>query len=311
MTATRPSSELVQLRHQICHAFRRAAPSFEERSVIAPLAAEELIDRLAVVRKTPARILDIGAGTGRTTRQIAQRYPDAEIIAVDVCSAMFEQWPRARRTLSSLFGLGRHHSGPHRVVADAANLPLADASMDFVVSNLALPCCDPERFMAEVARVLTPGGVVMFTTVGPDTLRELAQAWESAGEAARLTPFPDMHDLGDIMLKAGLADPVVDMDMLTITHRHLVDLWADLRGTGSRCLRLDRTVTLTGRGTFRRVQEALDAQRDDAGLLRTTVELVHGHAFAPEAPAARIDGSGGRTEKSALKVHFQPQKQTD
>lgn len=314
MTASNLSTQLIELRNEVRRAFAGAAPTFDERAVVARVAGDELMERLAVVRRQPARILDIGAGTGRMTRALAERYPNAEVIAVDLSAEMLAQWPQKQSVLSqlSISKLFRsRRRAPTPVIADAANLPFDDASMDFVVSNLVLPCCDPRSFMAEVKRVLAPGGVVMFTTVGPDTLIELAQAWTVAGQDARLTPFADMHDLGDIMLKAGFADPVVDMEMLTLTHRHLTDLWADLRATGSRCLRLDRTRTLTGRGTFERFKTALEQGRDDAGLLRTSIELIHGHAFAPEAPAAPRDGSGGRSEKTALKVHFQPQKQTD
>jgi|GEM_PF-3598084 len=243
MPALREATRLKEVRT----AFARAAEDFGERGVVAQRAADELLDRLQVIRRQPDVILDIGAGTGRMTRALSQSYPQADIIALDASPHMLHQWPSTGSAVSRLnnggslwtrlFSAGSrtravaNGSAPRRVLGDATRLPLADSSVDFVVSNLALTCCDPEQFMIEVARVLTPGGVVMFTTLGPDTLKELSQAWGQVGGIARVTPFVDMHDLGDIMVRAGLADPVVDMEMLTLTHRHVPDLWADYAGS--------------------------------------------------------------------------------
>lgn len=288
-------------RFELARAFARAAPEFESRGVVAALAGDEMLDRLNVVSRDPDVIIDLGAGTGRLTRGLAQRYAKADIYAVDLCPQMFAQWPGSTSSWWSSL-LNRHRPAqPHRILADAAALPFADGAADLVIANLALPFCDPRRVMPELRRVLAEDGLMMFTTVGPDTFKELALAWHAAGAGNRVSSFVDMHDLGDLMIGAGFADPVMDMDMLTLTHRQLPDLWADLRAAGSRNLRPDRPTGLTGPRQFCLFKQALQASCDPQGLIHTTVELVYGHAWA--ASTRRQVRSG--PENGPLKVVFQ------
>lgn len=139
----------------------------------------------------------------------------------------------------------------------------------------------------------------MFSTFGPDTLTELDAAWRAIGEPDRVLPFMDMHDLGDVMLGAGLADPVVDMEMVTLTYTTVESLWHDLRRMGSRNVRQDRPRGLIGRTRMQALSEAILANRDDDGLIRISVELVYGHGWAPLAR------SSGDDRKNGLEVVFE------
>jgi len=296
-------------RFELARAFARVAPQYESRSVVAELAGDEMLDRLDVVSQKPDMIVDLGAGTGRVTRGLARRYPEANIYAVDLSADMLAQWPTQSSSWWSRI-TGGHRASPsrtHRVLAHASHLPFADASVNLVIANMSLPFCDAPRVMTEVRRVLADDGLLMFTTVGPDTLKELDHAWREVGVENRVTRFPDMHDLGDLMIEAGFADPVMDMDMLTLTHRQLPDLWADLRAAGSRNLHVDRPVGLTSPRQFCLFKQALQATSDAQGLIHTTVELVYGHAWAAATRRRTRSGPGN----GPLEVVFQGEKKAD
>lgn len=259
---------------------------------------DELLERLELMRIDPELIVDLGAGTGRMSAALTARFASASIISVDASLRMlqFGQAPRVglvRRLMS------RRTSSSGAVQADAGRLPLADASVDLVVSNLMLHCCDPVRVLGEVRRVLKPEGALLFSTFGPDTLRELNSAWLEVGADRRVLRFMDMHDLGDIMLKAGLVDPVVDMDNVTLTYPDTSTLWRDLRSMGSRNVRMDRSRTLTGPRRFAALEQVLIQRFRTDGLIRMTAELVYANAWAKPVNKDR------NASDSGLKVEFQ------
>ena len=179
--------------------------------------------------------------------------------------------------------------------ADAAALPLATGSVDVIFANLLLPwVSDLDRVFAEVARVLRKEGVFAFATLGPDSLQEIRRAWQQVDADAHVTPFPDMHNLGDGLVQAGLRDPVLDVDRLSVSYRDSRSLLVDLTAAGARNALLERRKTLTGRGRFARMRAALDAA-GDSGSLVLDLELVFGHCWGagPKNDLAnfRIDAS--------------------
>jgi malonyl-CoA O-methyltransferase len=233
-----------------------------------------MLERLDLVRLAPRRVLD--AGSGPPQRALITRYPEARVIAVDFSVEMLR---------ASRFGWFRKR--PMVACGDLARLPLADASVDLVWCNMALHwVADPLAALRELQRVLAAEGLLMFSTLGPDTLRELRSA---AGEA-RVHAFMDMHDLGDMLVASGLSAPVMDMEMLRIAYRSPDALLEDLRGSGQTLARLDRPRGLAGRRFVASLRAALGAAP------RASFEIVYGHAWKT-APRAVSDAKTIRFQR--------------
>ena len=239
--------------------FARAAATFPEAARLEAEVGSRLLERLDYMKIAPRRVLDAGSGPAREARALTRRYPGAQVIALDFALPML---PR-RRWFSRV---------PSSLCANFLQIPLADASVEMVWSNLALHCVsDPLAAFREFERVLAPGGLLMFSTLGPDTLQELRVA---AGRS-RVHELVDMHDLGDMLLAAGLATPVMDMERIGIEYASGAALLEDLRASGQTNAREDRV-----RGLARRGLPSEFRSRP----LRATYEVVYGHAWKP-APA--------------------------
>jgi malonyl-CoA O-methyltransferase len=250
-------------------AFDRASATFDANAAVHAELRNRLLERLEVVRLTPAVILDLGAGTGHGARALQDRYRSAYVAAADISPRMLVQARRQQRFLKR-FG---------RIACDAHALSLKAASVDLVFSNLMLQwCADPDRVFAELARVLKRGGLLTFTALGPDTLRELRSAWGRSTNV-HVHRFIDMHDVGDALMRAGFAEPVMDTERLTVTYRDLDTLLAELKGSGSTNLALGRSRGLRSVAAHRAARERYEATRTNA-VLPVTLEVVYGHAWA-------------------------------
>jgi malonyl-CoA O-methyltransferase len=262
------------------HSFDRAARTYDDAAAVQREIRTRLLERLDIVRLAPSAILDLGAGTGHASRELKRRYGSARVLALDFSLPMLRQSARQQSLL-------RRFSA---VCADAHRLPLRSGSLDLVLSNLLLQWChDPDAVFAEVARVLRPRGLFMFTTVGPDTLKELRELWRGLDPSIHVHRFIDMHDFGDALLRAGFAEPVMDTERLTVTYPSLTALVDELRGSGARNVAQGRSHGLTGRSRG----EALRSR--GAALLRNgplsiSVEVIHGHAWAPDERQSRRAG---------------------
>jgi malonyl-CoA O-methyltransferase len=259
----------------------RAAASFDAAAVLQARVREELLGRLEVLRLQPAAVVDLGAGTGQATIALKRRYPKGRVLALDVAPPLLAQ-ARRRQTLWRRFD---------RVAADASALPLRDASVDMVFSNLALQWCnDPDRALRECQRVLRPGGVLHFTTLGPDTLVELRRAWQVADPGhVHVNQFFDMHDLGDALVRAGFVEPVLDVERYTLTYGDARALMRDLQAVGAGNANAGRARGLTGKATLARMLTAYEEFRLE-GRLPATYEVVYAQAWRSTAaprPAAR------------------------
>lgn len=260
--------------------FERAAPEYDSANPLSGEVCSRMLERLDLVRVVPARILDFGCGTGVVSRALARRYPRAQIAALDFCLPEL-QLQRRGGFLARARELVRGRSPLSCVCADFERLPVASGVIDFVVSNLALHWCDaPQLVVAELQRVLRAGGLLMFTTLGPDTLKELAQASLDGDGRSPVHTFPDMHDLGDMLIRGGFADPVMDMEHITLTYLDLDDLFRDLRASGGMSARVGRAGLRTPRWRRRLAQRYESFRRD--GRLPATFEIVYGHAWKPE-----------------------------
>ncbi len=249
--------------------FARAAQSYAAASRLEDEIAARMLARLDYVKIAPRRVVDAGSGPPRAA--LALRYPDASTIALDFSLPMLPK----RGLLARLAGSRRL-----AVCADLERLPLADASVELVWCNMALHyLSDPLAAFREFRRVLAANGLLMFSTLGPDTLKELRRA---AG-AARVHGFIDMHDLGDMLLAAGLSAPVMDMEMIELVYPDADTLLKDLRLSGQTSVRADRPRGLSGKAFGARLRRALGEKP------KATFEVVYGHAWkAPEVKTVRI-----------------------
>jgi len=262
--------------------FGRAAPTYDAAAVLQARVRAELLERLDLVRLQPALVLDLGAGPGQATIELKRRYKSSQVVALDVAEGMLRE-ARRRQTLLRRF---------QRICADAAALPLRDGTADLVFSNLMLQWCnEPDAVFRECRRVLKPGGLLTFTTFGPDTLVELRRAWASADERTHVNRFIDMHDLGDALLRAGLAEPVMDVDRYTLTYAEVRDLMRDLKAIGARNANAGRPRGLTGKQALATMLAAYETLRRD-GRLPATYEVVYGQAWSPIA-SPRQAAKGG------------------
>ena len=270
-------------------AFQQAASSYDSAAILQREIGDRLIERLGLIRLQPDRILDLGSGTGYCTRALARCYPRARVTGVDIALAMTQA--AARRVRKSVWtGSGAREC---YVCGDAETLPFASGSIDMVISNLALQWCNPDAVFAEIARVLCPGGVLLFTSFGPDTLRELRTAWRSVDDDPHVHDFVDMHDLGDALVRARLAEPVVDVERIILTYPGVLDVLRDLKAIGAHNVVRHRHAGLTGKHRFAGFRSAYEAMADVDGRVPVSYEVVYGHAWAPVSAdgAQRPDGS--------------------
>jgi malonyl-CoA O-methyltransferase len=265
---------------RVRRSFDRAAATFDTAAILHAEVRANLLARLDLMNLAPRVAIDAGAGTGHAARELKRRYPKALVIALDSSRCMLQQAARRQSWLRRFT----------RVQADAEQLPLADGSVGLIVSNLMLPWCNPDRAFAEFRRVLAPQGLLCFTTLGPDTLRELRSAWRQVDSHTHVNQFTDMHDVGDGLVRAGFTSPVLDVERYTLTYLDVRRVAADLKATGARNATAGRARGLTGRHQFAALQTAYEVFRED-GRLPATYEVVFGHAWAPMSAARRGDGS--------------------
>nr|WP_306441120.1 methyltransferase domain-containing protein [Methyloversatilis sp. XJ19-13] len=251
--------------------------------------ARRMAERLDMVMLKPARLLDLGCGTGADLQPLRARYPDMQMIGIDRSAAMLARaaarTPRWRRWLPGVLG----GSQTALVRADITRLPIAPRSIDMVWSNMALHWqADLPATLREVQRCVRVGGLFMFSMLGPDTLRELRGALAEAGLPLRAHRFIDMHDVGDMLVESGFAEPVMDMEHITLTFDTPAALYRDLADTGGFSALAARPRGLLTPRARARLDDALLRLRDN-GRLPATMEIIYGHAWRGE-PRQAEDG---------------------
>jgi malonyl-CoA O-methyltransferase len=257
-------------------AFDRAA-DFDGACFIHDTARERLLERLDLVSLDPKTIVDLGCATGRGAAALAARYGAARVLGIDASTAMV-------RTTAA-----RHGASVTSIRADAERLPLRSHSVDLLFANLVLPWCRPDVVFAEAARVLSPGGVLLFATVGPDSLAEIRRAFAAVDGGIHVHAAFDMHDLGDLAMRAGLAEPVLDVDRLTVTYAEPSALWRDIKAVAAGNVAGGRRRALTGRARWSRAEALLAPVAGQR--FSVTVELIFGQAFGRgPVPARRRAG---------------------
>jgi malonyl-CoA O-methyltransferase len=279
-------SEMVMIdKRAVRRSFDRAAKTYDAAAVLQHEVCRRSLERLDFIRHAPQCILDAGCGTGNAWQGLGARYPAARMLALDIAPGMLRQ---ARAGLSWHQRLLR--CGPQTVCGDLERLPLAGGSIDLVWSNLALQWVNElPRAFVEMHRVLAPGGLFLFTTFGPDTLKELRAAQADTDGHPHVSRFIDMHDIGDMLVEAGFADPVIDMETFTLTYDDARAVMRDLKAIGAHNAAENRPSALSGKQWLAAVERNYENFRRE-GKLPATFEVIYGHAWRP---MPRL-GPGGR-----------------
>lgn len=276
-------------RAAIRRSFERAASTYDHHAVLHREIGSRLLERIEFQRREPAVILDLGCGTGQTTRLLSEHHPSAKVIALDWAPAMLAR--------------NAHQAQLAPLCGDMHALPLAARSIDLVFSNLALQwACDLPAIFGGLRRVMKPDAMLVFSCYGPDTLTELKQAWRSVDDRQHVNDHPDMHDVGDVLVSAGFREPVMDAERLTLDYPDVMSLMRELKGLGERNVASQRFRGLTARSSIEKLSQAYGVF---SGELRApaSFEIIYGTAFAPAEgqPVKTAEGDVATFSVDALK----------
>lgn len=292
VTKTYMKQETTQVfnQAQVRRAFDRAADRYEQFAVLQNEVCHRLLEKLEIVKITPTFILDAGAGTGKAIPALFDRYKKAQVVALDLSENMLEKSSRH----------GGFFRSPHLVCADIEKLPFADDSFDLVFSSLSMQWCnDLGAALLEAKRVLRPGGLFVFSTFGPDTLKELRHSWAQVDESNHVNHFIDMHDIGDALLQGGYAEPVMEAEVMTVTYDSVDAIMHDLKAIGanitaSTSSQVSSNKGLMGKSVLQTVRRSYESfRRDD--VLPATYEIIYGHAWKAENTAMKPRGTDYQT----------------
>jgi malonyl-CoA O-methyltransferase len=255
---------------KIRNTFNNASSNYNDNAFLQNEIANRLAEKLKVISIKPQTIIDLGSGTGLLSNKTAEIFPNSNLFCVDF----------AQQSLLE-------NSQNLKVCANAYELPFASNSVDFIVSNLMMQWCpDLKILFNECFRVLKPQGLFLFTTFGPDTLKELKRSWSAVDSSAHVNNFIDMHDIGDQMLQSGFQSPIMEMENITLTYEKVLDLMHDLKSIGAQNVG-NRSKALTGKTKFNKMIEMYESYRSD-GKLPATYEVIYGHAWKNEKKLGAI-----------------------
>jgi biotin biosynthesis protein BioC len=256
---------------QVRSAFNKASSRYDEHAFLQKEIAARLDTKLDVIAGNSKVVVDLGAGTGLLSQNLIKRFPNSQLICLDFAQAALI-----------------HNPSSHKICADAYHLPLADNSVDMVISSLMMQWCpDLKQLFSEIHRVLKNDGLILFSTFGPDTLKELKKSWSVVDSETHVNTFTDMHDIGDQILGAGFQSPVMEMEKLTLTYQTVIDLLRDLKAIGAQTVNT-RSKSLMGKDKFKLMTQMYESYRQD-GKLPATYEVVYGHAWKRVSTLGKID----------------------
>ena len=266
--------------------FERAADTYDGSAVLQREIAKRVGKRLDYIKLQPNTALDIGCGTGYLTHDLLKRYPKANVIALDLAFNMVKKTIKESNQdwTVRLNPLKRRSQGkPQALCADAEQLPLKSDSVDLIVSNLMLQWSnDLAKTFTGFHSLLSPNGLLLFTTFGPDTLKEMRESWASVDETPHTSPFIDMHEIGDALLQAGFINPVTDMEVITMTYSSVRQLMKDLKNIGASNTHSGRSKGLMGKQKLEAFEQAYEQFKTVVGLYPASWEIVYGHAWVGE-----------------------------
>ncbi len=256
----------------IARSFSAAAASYDKASILQQEVGKRLLERLELLKSAPKRILDIGSGTGFLTCQLQAKFPHSQIIGVDLAPGMVN-YAKSKQSWKIW------KKQPFYLCADAEHLPFKAQSIDLIFSNLSLQWCSslPAVFK-EMKRLLKPTGLLFFSTFGPQTLYELRKSWHTVDNFTHVNEFTDMHDIGDHLLRTPFVDPVMDMEILTLTYSKIQTLFQDLKNTGAHNLNVNRRKGFLSKNAFLHLLQNYEKFKYD-NVYPATFEIIYGHAW--------------------------------
>lgn len=271
--------------------FNRAAETYDAAAVLQKLVREEMLSRLDLIKLAPEAILDAGCGTGHASIGLQKRFRNTRVYSLDIAFAMLQkaEFERHKAQQSPFKKLLQKISPKNNLIcADIESLPIADNSFGMVWSSLALQWCnDLDKAFSEVARVLQPESLFVFSTFGPDTLKELRAA--SSNGHTHVSRFIDMHDIGDALIRAGFSTPVLDVERYTLTYDDVKGVMQDLKNIGAHNATQGRSRGLQGKGFLQNLTQQYEQFRIN-DKLPATFEVVYGHAWKPTPKPHLEDG---------------------
>lgn len=253
--------------------FERAAETYDTSAVLQKEIAKRLAERLDYIKHTPKTVLDVGSGTGFVTQDLLKRYPKSSVIALDLAISM------ARKSKQQ----GGWFRKPLAVCADAEQLPIKPDSIELLISSLMLQWSnDLKQTFTGFHSVLAPNGLLLFSSFGPETLHEMRESWAVVDNVPHTSNFLDMHDFGDALLQAGFINPVMDMEMITMTYANVRQLMRDIKQIGASNTHSDRHKGLMGKDKLKAFEEAYEQFKTSDNLYPATWEIIYGHAWVGE-----------------------------
>jgi malonyl-CoA O-methyltransferase len=254
----------------IAESFSKAAQQYDEFAFLQQEVASRAFERLQYMRIKPAHILDVGCGTGACSRQLRDMFKKAKVSGIDIAPGMIEQAKKSQKLFNKI----------DYQLADADQLPFESNSFDLVFSSLTIQWLpDLKQTFAELHRVLKPGGLLLFSTLGPDTLMELRDSWSQIDQGVHVNNFIDMHIVGDQVFNASFENTVMDRDVITLTYETMLGLMRDLKAIGAHNIDSERQKGLFGKNKFNLLKAQYEKFRTQDGVLPATYEVIYGHAW--------------------------------
>lgn len=257
----------------IAESFSQAAETYDEFAFLQQEVASRVFERLAYMRIKPEFILDVGCGTGACSRQLRDLFPKSKVTGIDIAEGMIKVAKKSQKLFKKI----------NYQIADADLLPFTDNHFDLVFSSLSVQWMpDLKKTFNELHRVLKPGGLLIFSTLGPDTLMELRQSWSQVDQGVHVNEFIDMHIIGDLVFNASFENTVMDRDVITLTYETMLGLMRDLKAIGAHNIDSERQKGLMGKNKFSALKAEYEKFRTDEGVLPATYEVIYGHAWKRE-----------------------------
>lgn len=254
----------------IAESFSKAAQQYDEFAFLQQEVASRTFERLEYMRVSPEQILDVGCGTGACSRRLRDSFKKAKVTGIDIAPGMIEQAKKSQKLFNKI----------NYQLADADQLPFESDSFDLIFSSLAIQWMpDLKQTFKELHRVLKPGGLLLFSTLGPDTLIELKQSWSQIDQGVHVNNFIDMHIVGDQVFNASFENTVMDRDVITLTYETMIGLMRDLKAIGAHNIDSDRQKGLLGKNKFNLLKAEYEKFRTEEAVLPATYEVIYGHAW--------------------------------